>query len=101
MKDMEYQAANILIQRITSMRPELAERFTVKRIGLFGSFARGDAGAESDVDIVVDLAEPTFDHYMDLKFRLEEVLGHPVDLVIADTIKPRLKAIVEQEVIYA
>ena len=53
------------------MREELSERFTVIRIGLFGSFARGDEGPESDVDIIVELAEPTFDHYMDLKFRLQ------------------------------
>ena len=68
---------------------------------MFGSFARGDKRAESDVDIIVALAEPTFDHYMDLKFRLEEVLRRPVDLVIADTVKPRLKPIIEREVIYA
>ena len=83
------------------MRRELAERFTVKRIGVFGSFARGNKRAESDVDIIVEFAEPTFDHYMDLKFRLEEVLQRPVDLVIADTVKPRLKSIIEREVIYA
>ena len=101
MKDDKNQAANSIVQRIASMRRELSERFTVKRIGVFGSFARGDAVPESDVDIVVELADPTFDHYMDLKFRLEEVLGRPVDLVIADTVKPRLKPVIEQEVIYA
>ncbi|MFZ3046025.1 MAG: nucleotidyltransferase domain-containing protein [Desulfatirhabdiaceae bacterium] len=47
--------------------------------GVFWSFARGDAGPESDVDIVVELTGPTFDHYMDLKFRLEAVLKRPVD----------------------
>lgn len=93
-------AANV-VQKIVEMRKELSERFTVKRIGVFGSFARDEAGPDSDVDIIVDLAEPTFDHYMDLKFTLEEVLGLPVDLVMADTVKPRLKPIIEQEVIYA
>ena len=83
------------------MRRELNERFTVIRIGVFGSLARGDEGPESDVDIIVELAEPTFDHYMDLKFRLEEVLQRPVDLVMAETVKPRLKPIIEQEVVYA
>ena len=90
-----------VVHKITNLRPELAERFTVKRIGVFGSFAKGDERAESDVDILVELAEPTFDHYMDLKFRLEEVLQRQVDLVIADTVKPRLKPIIEREVIYA
>ncbi|HUS69616.1 MAG TPA: nucleotidyltransferase family protein [Anaerolineae bacterium] len=83
------------------MRGELSERFTVVRIGVFGSFARGDEGPESDVDIIVELAEPTFDHYMNLKFRLEEILQRPVDLVMAETVKPRLKPIIEQEVVYA
>ena len=75
-------------------------RFTVIRIGVFGSVARGEAGPESDVDIIVDLAEPTFDHYMDLKFRLEEVLQRRVDLVLADTVKPRLKPIIQREAVY-
>lgn len=92
---------DVVLQELVSVRTELAERFTVKRIGVFGSIARGDAVAESDVDIIVELAEPTFDHYMDLKFRLEEVLQRSVDLVMADTVKPRLKPIIEQEVVYA
>jgi len=90
-----------VLNQISSIREELTERFTVKRIGIFGSFARGEEKAESDIDIIVKLDEQTFDHYMDLKFRLEEVLQRPVDLVIADTVKPRLKPIIEREVIYA
>lgn len=90
-----------VIQKIEEIRSELTRRFTVRRIGVFGSFARGSAGLESDVDILVELAEPTFDNYMDLKFYLEKILSRPVDLVMADTVKPRLKPIIEQEVIYA
>lgn len=90
-----------VLQKITDMRQELEERFTVKRIGVFGSFARGEEKSDSDVDIIVELAEPTFDNYMDLKFRLEDVLGHHVDLVIADTVKPRLRPVIASEVIYA
>ncbi len=83
------------------MLDELSESFTVSSIGVFGSCARGDQSDKSDVDILVEFDEPTFDHYMDLKFRLEEKLGRPVDLVLADTVKPRLKPIVEKEVVYA
>jgi hypothetical protein len=53
------------------------------------------------VDILVELAIPTFDHYMDLKFFLEDSLGRPVDLVLADSLKPRLKPIITREVAYA
>jgi predicted nucleotidyltransferase len=101
MKNINHENANSVIQKIALMRQELSDRFTVKRIGVFGSFISGNEDAESDVDILVELAEPTFDHYMDLKFKLEEVLQRPVDLVMADTIKPRLKPIIEREVVYA
>lgn len=52
---MKQDTASSVVQRIAGMRLELSERFTVKRIGVFGSFARDDAGPESDVDIVVEL----------------------------------------------
>jgi len=43
----------------------------------------------------------TADHYMDLKFYLEDLLGAPVDLVLAGCIKPRLQPIIAQDVVYA
>ena len=101
MNRTKHDTASNALGIMASMRGELSERFTVIRIGVFGSFARGDEGPESDVDIIVELAEPTFDHYMNLKFRLEEILQRPVDLVLADTVKPRLKPTIEQEVVYA
>ena len=66
-----------------------------------GSFARDVPDQTSDVDILVELTEPTFDHYMDLKFLLEEQFQRPIDLVLADTVKPRLKPIISREVEYA
>lgn len=79
---------------------ELSIRFSVRRIGLFGSVIRDSANKNSDVDILVDLAQPTFDHYMDLKFFLEEKIGRHIDLVLADSVKPRLKSIITREVVY-
>ncbi|MCK4600462.1 nucleotidyltransferase family protein [Candidatus Bipolaricaulota bacterium] len=73
----------------------------VKSLALFGSLARGDAGPESDVDILVEFQGPsTFDRYMDLKFFLEELLNRPVDLVTRKALKPRLRPYVEKEAIY-
>ena len=101
MVKLSNEKSDSVVHKIANMRREHFEQFTVKRIGVFGSFARGDKRAVSDVDIIVELAEPTFDHYMDLKFRLEEVLQRPVDVLLADTVKPRLKPIIDREVIYA
>jgi predicted nucleotidyltransferase len=90
-----------ILSKIQKLRPELKKRFSVRSIGLFGSTATGLSKKHSDVDILVELDEPTFDHYMELKFFLEEALGRDVDLVLKDTLKPRLKPIIEKEVLYA
>ena len=90
---------------IMSYMSQSRERFTqlygVQRIGVFGSVVRGTAVEDSDLDVLVEMSNPTLDHYMDLKFEIEEALGMPVDLVIADTLKERLRPIIEQEVVYA
>ena len=79
----------------------LEARFSVKSIGLFGSVLRGSDSERSDVDILVELSHLTFDQYMDLKFFLEDKLGRSVDLVLADSLKPRLKPIITREAAYA
>jgi len=64
----------------------------IRRIGVFGSFARGEEREESDIDILIEFEEGgrSFDTYMDLKFFLEDLFGRRVDLVDRDAIKPAL-----------
>jgi predicted nucleotidyltransferase len=90
-----------IIQRLQERQEEMRQLFSVQRIGLFGSYLQGNAGEKSDVDLIVELSEPTFDHYMDLKFYLEALFERPVDLVLSETIKPRLKPIIQKEAAYA
>ena len=90
-----------ILEQLNNKVVELQQKFKVRSIGLFGSLVRGQTDSESDVDILVDFIEPTFDHYMDLKFYLEKLFDRPVDLVIADSVKPRLKPYIDREVIYA
>ena len=90
-----------ILQRLQERQKEMATRFSVRRIGLFGSYLRGNESEKSDIDLIVELSEPTFDHYMDLKFYLEALFERPVDLVLSDTIKPRLKPLIQKEATYA
>lgn len=90
-----------VMDKLATVADKLRRRYTVSRIGVFGSHARGDHNGASDVDVLVEFAEPTFDNYMDLKFELEELFQRPVDLVMADSVKPRLRSIIAKEVIYA
>ena len=76
-------------------------RYGVKRLGLFGSVARGGARKGSDLDFIVELERKTFDDYMGLKFFLEATFHRKVDLVMADAIKAPLRARILREVRYA
>ena len=73
----------------------------VRRLSLFGSCARGDCNTASDLDFVVSLEHKTFDAYMDTKLFLENIFGCGVDLVLDDTIKPRLRRRIMAEMIDA
>jgi len=98
---MKEDSIQKVLQKLVRMKRELKERFSVIKIGVFGSVVRGEERSFSDVDIIVELGEPTFDNYMDLKFELEKIFRKPVDLVMADTVKPRLKPVIDKEAIYA
>lgn len=87
---------NVLEQHKTELT-----QMGVRKIGLFGSYRRGEATSVSDIDFLVTLEKPSFDSYMNVKFLLEDLFGCPVDLVLEETIKPRLRQQILSEVVYA
>lgn len=82
---------------------EMKKKYGVRKIGMFGSFARGEGKEESDIDILVEFKEgfKTFDNYMDLKYFLQDLFNRKVDLVTVQALKPQLKETILHEVIYA
>ena len=68
---------------------------------MFGSVARGEEGADSDVDVLVELAEPIGWELVDLQDRLEEVLGRKVDLVTVGALREEMSTTVMREVVFA
>src|SRR5258706_8135534 len=84
-------------ERLAAHTQEL-RAFGVRSLALFGSVVRGDAGPESDVDLLVDFTEvPGFFGYVRLRNRLEKILGRKVDLVMASGLHPRLRERVLRE----
>jgi predicted nucleotidyltransferase len=75
--------------------------YGVRRLGLFGSCARGECNEVSDLDFVVEFEKKSFDAYMDLKLFLEKLFDCQVDLVISDSIKPRLRSTILGEAVHA
>jgi hypothetical protein len=80
---------------------ETIRGFGVRRLGVFGSYARGEQREASDMDFLVEFEDATLQNYLDLKDFLEQLFGCSVDLVFSDTVKPRLKPIIFNEVVYA
>ena len=90
-----------IFQRIRE-HEETIRALGVRRIGLFGSFVRGEQRPDSDVDLLVDF-EPlgkTFDHFMELSFLLEEALQRRVELVTPESLSPHLGPDILAEVEY-
>lgn len=75
--------------------------YGVRRLGLFGSWARGEGTDASDLDFVVEFEKKSFDAYMELKAFLEQLFGCRVDLVLENTIKPRLRSTILNETVHA
>jgi predicted nucleotidyltransferase len=75
----------------------------VRRIGLFGSFVRGEQRPDSDIDLLVEFeaGRKTFDTFMELSFFLEEVLEHRIELVTVESLSPYLGPHILKEVEYA
>jgi len=66
---------------------ELEERYGVTRLALYGSFALGQPGPESDVDLLVELERPLGLAFVDLVYELERKLGRKVELLTFDTLE--------------
>jgi hypothetical protein len=97
--DMEFTREQILA-KMSEHRDDI-RRFGVRSLGLFGSVARGENTSASDLDFLVEFDHKSFDAYMDLKAYLENLFGCPVDLVLANTLKPRLREPILNETVYA
>jgi hypothetical protein len=77
-------------------------RHGVKRLGLFGSHARGEEREGSDIDLIVEFAEgeKNYDNFIELCFFLEDLLGRKVDLLTPESMSPYIKPSVERDIYY-
>ena len=95
MKNLE-EIESILLKHKSGLR----ERFKVKEIGIFGSYARNEQTEDSDVDILVEFEEPVGLLFVHLADFLEEILQCKVDLVTKEGIKPNRRKYIMEDLIY-
>ena len=89
-----------IIEIIEKHKEELRRRYGVKEIGIFGSFVRGEAKENSDVDILVEFERPIgFFKFLELEEYLSNLIGRKVDLVSKKALKPQIGKYILEEVV--
>lgn len=82
----------MLIEEIKVLLIPALQKHQIKRAGVFGSTATGNARKKSDIDLLVEFGHPiSLLEFVRIKFELEALLGKKVDMVEYQAIKPRLK----------
>ncbi len=100
MKLMSGKTREEILSLLVQNKSELENRFKVRRLAIFGSYARGDQRADSDVDILVDIDPSIGLEFVTLAEQIEQLLELPVELVSRRAIKPNKLKYIEQDLIY-
>jgi uncharacterized protein len=91
---------NRILQLLIQNKSILWEKYMIKSLAVFGSFARNDSNKRSDVDLLVEFFVSPGTEFIDLADELEDILGRKVDLVSRGAIKPGYYKEIENDLIY-
>ncbi|MDP2210017.1 MAG: nucleotidyltransferase family protein [Bacteroidota bacterium] len=100
MKTTTQNKSNIF--HILLLNKEKILNYGARRLGLFGSFVRGEQKESSDIDFLVEFipGKKTYDNFINLVYFLEELFGKEVELVTPESLSPYLKPYIEREIEY-
>jgi len=90
------------LRLLQSYKTAVTDKYGIRRIGIFGSVARGEQTVNSDIDIVVDLVKPRLFNLVHIKEDLQTLFGCSLDIVREkDNMDPLLKSCIQRDGIYA
>lgn len=90
-----------LLETLRQCKPELARRFGVRTLALFGSSVRNQMRPDSDIDVLVSFdGAATSRRYFGVQFYLEDRFDRPVDLVTDKALRPELRPYIEREAVH-
>ena len=100
--------ANKEITQVLLQHTDILKKYRVKKIGVFGSYARGDQNLHSDIDLLVEFDLSGFDenftgyfnNYLGLQRTLGKILKKNVDLVTSDMVSPYIQPLIQHEIRY-
>ncbi len=91
---------NEILEKLKSLKPMLYKDFSVKEIGLFGSFSTNSQTQESDIDLIVELERPIGWKFFSLELYLQNVFNRKIDLVTKNALKEQIKEEILNQVNY-
>jgi predicted nucleotidyltransferase len=92
---------DLILNFFTDHKDELREKYSLVKVGLFGSYAKGSATLESDIDIYAEFEDKKFKNIAGAWNYFEEAFGTKIDLLYPHkNMRDSLKQNIEREVIY-
>lgn len=86
---MTQSLLDTVLETIRTRRDDIEARYGIRLLGVVGSVARGEERPDSDVDVFADVTgTPSLLTVARAQNELEDLLGHPVDLVLKDELRP-------------
>jgi len=95
-----YTLQNI-IDILRQHKPALQKKYPIGKLGVFGSFARGEATEKSDIDIAVEITGPMGLSFIAMADEIEDLFGIKTDVVPLRSIKPQYLSSVQKDIVYA
>lgn len=97
---METRDYRYYVEVLRKHLPELRQKYSVKSLGVFGSYVRGEQHTDSDLDVLVDFDDaPSLVKFIQLEEQLEQFTGIDVDLVMVSGLKPNIGRRILREVV--
>lgn len=90
-----------ILQTLRNHMPELQKKYPVGRVGVFGSYSRGEATEKSDIDIAVEITGPMGLSFVAMADEIENLFGKKTDVIPLRSIKPQYLQYVQKDIVYA
>ena len=91
---------NDILAKLKELKPTLYNDYSVKEIGLFGSFSDGTFSDDSDIDLIVELERPIGWKFFSLELYLHKIFNRKIDLVTKNALKEQIKDSILKKVNY-
>ena len=89
-----------ILEKLRLHKPTLQKKYPISQMGVFGSYARGEATENSDIDIAVELNGPMGLNFVAMANEIEDLFGTKVDVVPKRSIEPAYLPFVEKDILY-